>query len=408
MKKMFRKQCLGYVLGAVLLGNVAVTFGAEAPKVTVTTQEVTKESLSMTVSVGSLPAGTKAVEVGFVSDDLSKMSDLQWSSDLQKGQHSAHLVQLSESEKEVKFLLVAPKEQSLVNETGLLELGMFTFESQIQGEMDFKEGSAYIKVIGEGYEPTTYTKVQLGHTHKSLEGGNGNGNGDDNNGNDNGNGDNNNDNNNGTGQDSSGSNASNKVDKPKEKEPMVPLEPALMKFVDLEGHWAEDAILRMSGKGILKGYEDGTFRPTQQITRGEFATVLARAFDFKTDSKTTVFEDVATGQWYTEAITSLYEKGIVNGRADGTFGVKDQITNEEMAVMLWRAQSSLGETLPQKRVYTTFKDEAQISDLALEAVKVLYEAELMNGMPDGTFGPKAPTTRAQVAVMLDRMMGLDK
>ncbi|MGL4738205.1 MAG: S-layer homology domain-containing protein, partial [Cellulosilyticaceae bacterium] len=53
---------------------------------------------------------------------------------------------------------------------------------------------------------------------------------------------------------------------------------------------------------------------------------------------------------------------------------------------------------------TPFKDEAKISDFALEAVKGLYEAELMNGMPDGTFGPKASATRAQVAVMLDRMM----
>ncbi|MGL4738028.1 MAG: S-layer homology domain-containing protein, partial [Cellulosilyticaceae bacterium] len=280
MKKFLKKQCLGYILGAVLLGTGSAVFGAQAPSVTATTKEITKESLSMAISVTALPTGTKAVEVGMISDDLSALKELKWSGSLSQGEYNAHLIPTSASEKTLKFLLIAPKGEVLVGDQGALELGTFTFESQIQGKMDFKEGSVYVKVIGEDYEAMTYPSVELGHHHTALESGNEEGSGNEDGG-ETGNGNGNGSGNTG-GSGSTGGNdqtdTSHTIEKPNKPEPMIPLESAMKQFTDIQGHWAEQVISHMAGKGIIEGYKDGTFKPAQQITRGEFATVLARAF----------------------------------------------------------------------------------------------------------------------------------
>lgn len=209
---------------------------------------------------------------------------------------------------------------------------------------------------------------------------------------------------------SSSSSGSNKPNKPSDKvEPEQPVEeekPVVpsVQFADTQGHWASEAIGKMAGRGILKGYEDGTFGPSKQITRAEFAAVVARAFGFEGTAATSPFKDAQLGKWYTEPVVNLYEKGIVTGRPDGTFGVNDSITNEEMAVMISRSLTALAVELEGERTYVPFKDADTISSFAQDAVKELYEAGIISGMPDGTYKPKDSTTRAQVAVIMDRIL----
>lgn len=209
---------------------------------------------------------------------------------------------------------------------------------------------------------------------------------------------------------SSSSSGSNKPNKPSDKvEPEQPVEeekPVVpsVQFADTQGHWASEAIRKMAGRGILKGYEDGTFGPSKQITRAEFAAVVARTFGFEGTAATSPFKDAQLGKWYTEPVVNLYEKGIVTGRPDGTFGVNDSITNEEMAVMISRSLTALAVELEGERTYVPFKDADTISSFAQDAVKELYEAGIISGMPDGTYKPKDSTTRAQVAVIMDRIL----
>ena len=192
-----------------------------------------------------------------------------------------------------------------------------------------------------------------------------------------------------------------KPEKPVEEEkPVVPN----AQFADTQGHWALESIGRMAGRGILKGYEDGTFGPSKQITRAEFSAVVARAFGFEGSSVASPFKDVELGKWYTEPVVNLYEGGIVTGRPDGTFGVSDSITNQEMAVMLTRSLKAMGVEFEVERNYVPFRDADTISSFAQDAVKELYEVGIINGMPDGTFKPKDSATRAQVAVMVDRIL----
>lgn len=202
------------------------------------------------------------------------------------------------------------------------------------------------------------------------------------------------------------SNSSKPSEESKPEQPVEPQKPVVpsVQFADTEVHWASESIGRMAGRGILKGYEDGTFGPSKQITRAEFSAVVARAFEFEGSGAASPFTDAKIGKWYTEPVVSLYEKGIVTGRPDGTFGVSDSITNEEMAVMISRSLKALGVELEAERSYVPFKDADTISSFAQDAVKELYEAGIISGMPDGTYQPKGSTTRAQVAVIMDRIL----
>jgi hypothetical protein len=177
-------------------------------------------------------------------------------------------------------------------------------------------------------------------------------------------------------------------------------------FTDTQTHWATTAINRMSEKGILKGYTDGTFAPNKEINKAEFAAVVVRAFELKGTAQNMNFKDVASGKWYTDAVSTLFKNGIVSGRSDGTFGVDKAVTNEEMAVILARTLKTLGVSPKTQKTYVAFKDDAAISSYAKEAVQQLYEMGIVNGTSDGSFNPKAPATRAQTAVLVDRILTL--
>ena len=75
-----------------------------------------------------------------------------------------------------------------------------------------------------------------------------------------------------------------------------------------------------------------------------------------------------------------------------------------MAVMISRSLTALAVELEGERTYVPFKDADTISSFAQDAVKELYEAGIISGMPDGTYKPKDSTTRAQVAVIMDRIL----
>jgi len=86
------------------------------------------------------------------------------------------------------------------------------------------------------------------------------------------------------------------------------------------------------------------------------------------------------------------------------FGTGKNITREDMAVMLHRAFSeSLFEATTE---YTTFTDEAEISDYALNPVKTLYLSEIISGKPGGGFAPNDNATRAEAAKVIGKLLSI--
>ncbi|WP_164716409.1 S-layer homology domain-containing protein [Paenibacillus whitsoniae] len=180
---------------------------------------------------------------------------------------------------------------------------------------------------------------------------------------------------------------------------------ASIAFRDMDGAvWAKEAVLGLAAREVIQGRSEGSFVPGGDVTRAEFVQMLAQLFDLQNTAKSAPFTDVTTGTWYYGAIASAQQAGLVQGKADGSFGVNDRITREDMAVLIYRAWQLLGAgTLNSGAGITVFQDQKLTSDYAKEAVAALQYEGLMNGVTEGFFDPKGASTRAQAAMVLYRL-----
>lgn len=80
---------------------------------------------------------------------------------------------------------------------------------------------------------------------------------------------------------------------------------------DYSKHWAKEAIERWSTNGVVQGYEDGSFKPNQKVTRAELASFVVRVFGLTEVSNAKKYDDVQEGQWYTKAINTVSSSGIM-------------------------------------------------------------------------------------------------
>ena len=95
-------------------------------------------------------------------------------------------------------------------------------------------------------------------------------------------------------------------------------------------HWFNASVSTLSAMGIIAGYEDGTFRPNDPITRAEFAAIAVRFFEEKSvDYEMGSFIDIQGDEWYADAIQAAKEYGIVGGYPDGSFQPNDVIIRAE-------------------------------------------------------------------------------
>jgi S-layer homology domain. len=177
-------------------------------------------------------------------------------------------------------------------------------------------------------------------------------------------------------------------------------------FVDLNGHWARKDIVLMANKLIVEGRTQDRFVPDDPISRAEFAALLVRAHGLDDDPNgPTPFRDVAPGAWYAGVVRAAYQHRLIYGFGDGTFRPSDTITREQMAVMIVRAMEYAGYAPDANRAAAkTFADEADIAPWADAAVDMLTRASIINGLTETRFGPREYATRAQSAVLLKRML----
>lgn len=112
-------------------------------------------------------------------------------------------------------------------------------------------------------------------------------------------------------------------------------------YIDTAGHWAENYISLVSAAGYMEGYENSNFKPEKYITREEVAKVLSNMKikeDLNIQKKENViFNDIKEMDWSYEYIIKIAKKGIIKGYEDGSFKPKKEISREEMAVILMRA-----------------------------------------------------------------------
>lgn len=107
-------------------------------------------------------------------------------------------------------------------------------------------------------------------------------------------------------------------------------------FSDTNGHWAEGVIDKWSSAGVVNGYSDGTFLPDNNITRAELAKVISTARQY-TGTADINFSDVSADDWYADSLAKCVAQGVIGGYEDGTFRPDNNVTREEAATMFQRA-----------------------------------------------------------------------
>jgi hypothetical protein len=174
--------------------------------------------------------------------------------------------------------------------------------------------------------------------------------------------------------------------------------PVSAQVSDISGHWAESRISAWIEKGWASGYSDGTFKPNNSVTRAEFMTLANKAFGY---TKTTEisYSDVASADWYYVEVAKAMAAGYISGYEDGTIRPKNPISRQEAAAMLARILNL--DSTANLQVLDNFTDKDSIPAWSKGAIAAVVAEGFMSGYPDGTFRPTRNITRAEAIVMLD-------
>lgn len=170
-------------------------------------------------------------------------------------------------------------------------------------------------------------------------------------------------------------------------------------FTDTAGHWAKEEIQKAVQLGIMNGYSDGSFKPENELTRAQAASIVVRALNLKTN-KTAPFTDIKGYAKDTQTeIAAAYHNGLIQGYSDGTFKPGNKVTRAQLSLMLYRAYAvqTGGKYAPS--TVAPFTDIASYNSETKEAISMLYELEIIIGS-NGRFMPGNPTKRSHASKML--------
>ena len=172
------------------------------------------------------------------------------------------------------------------------------------------------------------------------------------------------------------------------------------KFSDVDSnYWANQYVMSLNEQNVISGFPDGTFRPNEQMTRAQFASILAGAFSQPTIREPITFSDVPADHWAAGAISMAYARGFLSGYPDGTFGLDQPITRLEVLLSL---TSGLGiETTEETaELLKTFADSGQIPDWAADAIAAATDNQLVVNYPEAQrLNPQRNATRAEIAAI---------
>lgn len=179
-------------------------------------------------------------------------------------------------------------------------------------------------------------------------------------------------------------------------------------FPDIEGHWAYNFITDVQSHGIISGYEDGTFRPNNNVTNAEFLSMTLTAINDKAD------EPQAGDKWYTEIYNKADELGLINendSRDFSAFNPNSPITREQASKIVYEAlklnenydPNDLGIVDSDNLISAKMTDVDTIKDFYLEGTKGSILAGILGGYPDETFKPQNKLTRAESTVLIQKI-----
>lgn len=169
-------------------------------------------------------------------------------------------------------------------------------------------------------------------------------------------------------------------------------------FVDVNsGAWYYDAVSFVYNKGIMNGVTSTTFEPNSTITRGMVVTMLWRLAGEPYVSGGS-FSDVASGRYYSTAVAWAAKNGIVDGYSSTVFGVNDPVTREQFATILYRYAKYMGYSTTGSSL-TGYYDANSVSSWARDAMGWAVRNGIITGSGNSRLNPTGTASRAEVAQM---------
>lgn len=174
-------------------------------------------------------------------------------------------------------------------------------------------------------------------------------------------------------------------------------------FTDVsENSWYRPYVEDVYYLGLMTGATDTLFKPNSYMTRGMIATVLHRMEGSTYMDYFPFFADLENNKYYTQAVVWCYSTGIIKGYNDCTFRPDRKVTREEMVTMLYNfARYKNVDVRGNCEVIARFKDYEQVSAYAKEPMEWAVQNGIISGKDNGTrIDPKGNTTRAECSKML--------
>jgi hypothetical protein len=171
------------------------------------------------------------------------------------------------------------------------------------------------------------------------------------------------------------------------------------------GSWYEKAVSFIAARGIAQGTGEGNFSPYSDMTRAMAVTVLHR-LSGDTASYESVFTDVQSGAWYEGSVGWAAANGVANGVGGELFDPCKEITREQLAVMLYNYAKvkKYDVYIDKDTSILSFSDAPSVSDYAYDAMRWACSKGIIKGDTSGKLNPGRVSTRAEVAVMLERFI----
>ncbi len=170
-------------------------------------------------------------------------------------------------------------------------------------------------------------------------------------------------------------------------------------FRDVSGHWAEIFISRLVDQDSISGFPDGTFRPQNNLTRAEYAALIAKSFDLpRKVAAGTWLKDVKSNFWAFNAIQKAAAMGFISGFGDGTFRPQNNLTRIQAIVSL---VSGLGLVGGNSNLLLSYSDRVAIPSYATNALATATQQGLVVNYPQTSrLEPMRDITRAEVAALI--------
>ena len=176
-------------------------------------------------------------------------------------------------------------------------------------------------------------------------------------------------------------------------------------YNDLAGfEWAEESITNITKNKIANNKGIGIYAPGENITRGDFAMYLIRALGLTADASDQ-FSDVDPNAPYAKEIAIGKKLGILKGSGDGTYSPEESISRQDLMVICARGLRLARRIADAdyKTAIANFRDKGLIADYAVNDIGAMVSSRIITGNPDLTINPLGNTTRAEAAVIMDRI-----